>query len=49
MVTTFWNEIGEWETNEVKNESRSMILASARAGARMEAYVKLFHKLVGIE
>lgn len=37
----FWNDVEEFETNERKNESKNTLLSEARAGARMEAYVKL--------
>jgi len=39
----FWNEISDFERNERKNESQNFLLAEARAGARMEAYVNLFY------
>jgi len=41
-ITNFWNGIADFETNEIKNDSNNPILANARQGARMEAYVKLF-------
>lgn len=41
-VMDLWNAIGDFEKGEVKNETKDPLLASARAGARMEAYVKLF-------
>jgi hypothetical protein len=43
FVTELWNAIAKFEQGEVKNQSQNHILASARAGARMEAYVKLFY------
>ena len=41
----FWKEIADFETRERKHESKNPILSEARAGARMEAYVKLFEVL----
>lgn len=43
-VTELWNAIAEFEKGEIKNESNNPLLASARAGARMEAYVILFER-----
>jgi len=39
-----WKEIGDFETRERKHESKNPLLSEARAGARMEAYVKLFER-----
>ena len=41
----FWKGITDFETRERKHESKNPILSEARAGARMEAYVKLFEVL----
>jgi len=46
MIEKFWNEIYLFESGERKNESQKFLLAEARAGARMEAYVNLFYHLV---
>jgi len=48
-IKNFWNEISEFEIGEIKNESQNLLLAEARAGARMEAYVNMFYHLVGSE
>ena len=45
-VQQFWNNISDFEIGERKNESENILLAEARAGARMEAYVKMFYHLV---
>lgn len=41
-----WNNIADFETNERKHESKNPLLSEARAGARMEAYVKLQEDLI---
>jgi len=45
-VNQFWNKISDFEGNERENESQNFLLAEARAGARMEAYVNLFYALL---
>ena len=45
-IKQFWNNISEIETGERKNESANILLAEARAGARMEAFVKMFYQIV---
>ena len=49
MIEEFWNHISDFETGDRKHESQNIILAEARAGARMEAYVNLFYHLVWSE
>lgn len=49
MIEKFWNQIDDFEIGEIKNESSDILLAEARAGARMEAYVNMFYHLVGSE
>ena len=46
VIQQFWNNISEIETGERKNESTNILLAEARAGARMEAFVKMFYQIV---
>ena len=41
-IEDLWNTIAKFEQGEVKIESKNKVLANARSGARMEAYVKLF-------
>lgn len=41
-----WMDIAIFEDGEIKNESDNKILSNARFGARVEAYVRLFHLLV---
>jgi len=43
-IKQLWFDIANFETNERKNESDNILLSEARAGARMESYVKLFGK-----
>ena len=46
IIQNFWNQISDFETGDRKHESQNLLLAEARAGARMEAYVNLFYNLV---
>lgn len=46
FIEKLWSDIAEFETGEVKNESSNQILAKARQDARMEAYVKLFDRVL---
>jgi len=45
-IQKFWNEISDFEIGEIKNESSNLLLAEARAGARMEVYVNMFYEMV---
>jgi len=49
MIEKFWSEIYAFEIGERKHESQNILLAEARAGARMNAYVNLFYNLVWSE
>lgn len=46
MINELWNDIAEFEKNEIKNDSKNPLLSNARQGARMEAYVKLFENTI---
>ncbi len=40
-IKKLWDSIAVFETKERKHESKDTLLSEARAGARMEAYVRL--------
>jgi len=46
MINELWNNISDFETHEVNNDSTNPILANARQGARMEAYTKLMDNAI---
>lgn len=45
-IRELWDNIADFEDHEIKNDSKNDILSNARKGARMEAYVTLFEKLL---
>ena len=46
IIKEFWKDIADFEKHEITNDSKNQNLATARQGARMEAYVKLFEKKI---
>lgn len=43
-IKKLWDSIADFESKERKNESKNTLLSEARAGARMEAYVRLMER-----
>ena len=43
-IKKLWENIADFESHEIVNDSKSPLLAKARQDARMEAYVNLMEK-----